>query len=60
LSGLVLLVLIGLGVAWLWTRGRKRLSMPTNGKQWLTVVIIVVVLLAIAYGATHTPHNTVH
>ncbi|HEX4397680.1 MAG TPA: hypothetical protein VH136_08600 [Trebonia sp.] len=59
MSGIVLLVLIGLGAAWLWTRGRKRLSMPTNGKQWLGVVIVVVVVLALAYGATSTPHSTV-
>jgi drug/metabolite transporter (DMT)-like permease len=58
-SGIVLLVLIGLGAAWLWTRGRKRLSMPTNGRQWIGVVIIVVVVLALAYGATNTPHSTV-
>jgi hypothetical protein len=58
-SGIILLVLIGLGAAWLWTRGRKRLSLPTNGKHWAAVVIIVVVLLALAYGATHTPHSTV-
>jgi uncharacterized membrane protein len=58
-SGIILLVLIGLGAAWLWTRGRKRLSMPTNGKQWIGVVIVVVVLLALAYGATSTPHSTV-
>ena len=59
MSGIVLLVLIGLGAAWLWTRGRKRLSLPTNGKQWLGVVSVVVVLLSLAYGATHTPHSTV-
>ena len=59
MSGIILLVLIGLGAAWLWTRGRKRLSLPTNGKQWLGVVIVVVVLLSLAYGATHTPHSTV-
>ena len=59
MSGIILLVLIGLGAAWLWTRGRKRLSLPTNGKTWLGVVIVVVVLLSLAYGATHTPHSTV-
>jgi hypothetical protein len=48
-----------LGAAWLWTRGRKRLSLPTNGKTWIGVVIVVVVLLSLAYGATHTPHSTV-
>jgi drug/metabolite transporter (DMT)-like permease len=57
-SGIILLVLIGLGAAWLWTRGRKRLSLPTNGKHWIAVIIVVVVLLALAYGATHTPHTT--
>ena len=58
MSGIILLVLIGLGAAWLWTRGRKRLSLPTNGKHWIAVIIVVVVLLALAYGATHTPHTT--
>jgi hypothetical protein len=55
-SGIVLMVLIGLGAAWLWTRGRKRLSLPVNGKHWGAVIIIVVVLLALFYGASHTPH----
>jgi hypothetical protein len=59
-TGIILLVLIGLGAAWLWTRGRKRLSLPVNGKHWGVVIIIVVVLLALAYGATHTPHSSVH
>lgn len=58
MTGVILLVLIGLGAAWLWTRGRKRLSMPVNGKHWIGVIIIVVVLLALAYGATHTPHSS--
>ncbi len=56
MSGIVLMVLIGLGVAWLWTRGRKRLSLPVNGKHWGAVIIVVVVLLALFYGASHTPH----
>ena len=59
MSGIILLVLIGLGAAWLWTRGRKRLSMPVNGKHWVAVIIVVVVLLALAYGATHTAHSSV-
>lgn len=59
MSGIVLLVLIGVGVAWLVTGGRKRLRLPTTGRHWIWIVIVVVVLLAIAYGASHSPHTTV-
>jgi hypothetical protein len=33
--------------------------MPVNGKTWIGVVIVVVVLLALAYGATQTSHSSV-
>ena len=56
MSGIVLLVLIGLGVAWLWSRVGKRLKMPVNGKQWVWITIIVVVVLAILYGSSHSSH----
>jgi sterol desaturase/sphingolipid hydroxylase (fatty acid hydroxylase superfamily) len=55
-SGIVLMVLIGLGVAWLWSRVGKRLKMPVNGKQWIWITIIVVVVLAILYGANNSSH----
>jgi hypothetical protein len=45
------------GVAWLWTSGRKKLKLPVTGKHWGIVIVIVVVLLALAYGASHTPHS---
>ena len=47
MSGIVLLVLIGLGVAWLWTKGRKKMKLPVTGKHWVWIVIIVVVALAL-------------
>ena len=59
MSGIVLLVLIGVGAAWLFTGGRKKLRLPTTGKHWIAVVIIVVILLALFYGAQTTPHTTV-
>ncbi len=59
MSGIVLLVLIGIGAAWLFTGGRKKLRLPTTGKHWIGVIIIVVVLLALFYGAHTTPHTTV-
>ncbi len=47
MSGIVLLVLIGVGAAWLFTGGRKKLRLPTTGKHWIWVVIVVVVVLAL-------------
>jgi hypothetical protein len=55
-SGLILAVFIGFGVAWLWTRGRRKLGMPVNGKHWTGVIIVFVVLVVLAYGASHTAH----
>lgn len=55
-SGLILLVLIGLGVAWLITRIRRRMGSPVNGKTWLTIVIVFAVIMSIAYGTTQFKH----
>jgi hypothetical protein len=55
-SGLILAVFIGTGVAWLWTRGRRRLGLPVTGKHWGAVIVVFVVLVVLAYGASHTPH----
>jgi hypothetical protein len=51
-DGIILLVVIGLGVAWLVTRGRQRMKLPVTGRHWLWIVIVVFVVLAIAYGAS--------
>jgi hypothetical protein len=59
-SGIVLLVLIGVGIAWLWTGGRKRLKLPVTGKHWGAIIVIVAVLLALLYGAHNVPHAPVH
>ena len=55
-SGLILAVFIGVGVAWLWTRGRRKLGLPVNGKHWGAVIVVFVVLMVLAYGASHTKH----
>jgi hypothetical protein len=55
-SGIVLLVLIGLGVAWLWSRVGKRFNVSVNGKQWVIITIVVVAALAILYGSSHSSH----
>ena len=55
---MVLLVLIGLLVAWLVTRGRQKMKLPVTGKHWAWIIVAVVVVLAIAYGASGhvSPH----
>jgi hypothetical protein len=58
-SGIVLLVLIGVVVAWAVTGGRKKLRLPTTGKHWIWIIIVVFVGLALLYGAHTTPHSTV-
>ncbi len=52
MSGLVLLVLIGVLVAWLVTRGRQKMKLPVTGKIWAWIIVAVVLVLAIAYGAS--------
>ena len=58
MGGIVLLVLIGLIVAWLVTRGRQKMKLPVTGKHWAWIIVAVVVVLAIAYGASGhvSPH----
>jgi len=51
-SGIVLLVIIGVLVAWLLTKGRQRLKLPVTGRHWAWIIVVVVVVLAIAYGAS--------
>ena len=49
---MVLLVLIGVLVAWLLTRGRQKMRLPVTGRHWVWIIVVVVVVLAIAYGAS--------
>jgi hypothetical protein len=49
---MILLVLIGVLVAWLVFKARGKMKMSMTGKHWLWIIIAVVVVLAIAYGAS--------
>jgi hypothetical protein len=55
-DGIILAALIGVGVAWLFTRIRRRMGMPVTGKHWGAAIVVFVVLIVLAYGASHTPH----
>ncbi len=49
---MVVAILIGVIVAWVVARGRGKMKLPMAGKHWLWVIVGVVVLLAIIYGAS--------
>ena len=49
---MILLVIIGVLVAWLVARGRHKMKLPMTGKHWIWVILAVIVVLAIAYGAS--------
>ena len=55
-DGLILAALIGVGVAWLFTRIRRRMGMPVNGKHWVAAVVVFVVIIVLAYAASHPSH----
>jgi fumarate reductase subunit D len=55
LTGLILLVLIGLIVAFGWTKLRGKMKLGVSGKNWIGPVFIVVVLLLMMW-ATHNGH----
>jgi hypothetical protein len=58
-SGIILLVLIGVLVAWLVTSGRKKMKLPVTGKHWMWIIVVVFIVLALVYGAHSSPHTTV-
>jgi uncharacterized Tic20 family protein len=51
-SGLILAVLIGILIAWVWQRGRKKVNFNVKGKHWFSVAIIVAIVLFLIYGAS--------
>ena len=55
MTGLILLVLIGAVIAWLWTRVRGKMKLGVSGKNWVGP-IVVVVLVGLLLWATHVGH----
>jgi fumarate reductase subunit D len=54
-SGLILLILIGILVAYGYTRLRGKMKLPVSGKNWIAPVVIVVIvaLMLWASGGGH-------
>ena len=56
MNGLILLVVIGLVAAYIYTRMRGRMKLPISGKNWIAPVVIVVVVGLLLWGSTHSGH----
>ena len=53
MSGLILLVLIAVLVAFAWTRLRGKLKLPVNGKHWKGAIIVFVLIVLMFYASAH-------
>ena len=55
-SGLILLVLIGIVIAYVWTRLRGKMKMGVSGKNWIAPIVIVVVVGLLLWGSHSGGH----
>jgi hypothetical protein len=54
-TGLILLVLIGVVIAFGWTRLRGKMKLPVKARNWLGPIIVVVIVGLMLY-SSHTGH----
>ena len=55
-SGLILLIIIGVVVAYVYTRLRGRMKLSVSGKNWIAPVVIVVIVGLLLW-ASHNGHH---
>jgi fumarate reductase subunit D len=55
MTGLILLVFLGVLVAFGWTRLRGKMKLGNSGKQWLGPIFIFVMVVLI-FWSVHTGH----
>jgi fumarate reductase subunit D len=62
LAALILLVLVGVLVAFGFTRVRRRLNMDVTAKHWIYTIVVVVIVSLILWANAHhgTSHGTHH
>ena len=56
-GGLILALLIGLGIAWLFNKGKAKFGGSSNGKTLLGTAVVIALVLFLIFGASHTPHG---
>jgi hypothetical protein len=55
-SGLILLVVIAVIVAWFWNRGRRRLGLRISGGTWTGPIIVFVLVILLFWASSHHGH----
>ena len=55
MTGLILLVLIGAIVAFVWTRLRGKMKLSVSGKNWIGPIVIVVIVVLMMW-SVHNGH----
>jgi hypothetical protein len=55
-SGLILLILIGIVVAYAYTRLRGKMKLPISGKNWVAPVVIVVIVALMLWASQGSHH----
>jgi hypothetical protein len=56
MSGLILLVLIGIVIAYVYTRMRGKMKLGVSGKNWIAPVVIVVVVGLLLWASSQHGH----
>jgi hypothetical protein len=56
-GGLILALLIGLGIAWVYNKGRKKFGSSANGKTLIGAAVVIAVILILIFDASHSPHH---
>jgi fumarate reductase subunit D len=52
-SGFILLILIGILVAYGYTRLRGKMKLSITGKNWIAPVVIVVIIALMLWASSH-------
>ena len=55
MTGLILLVFLGVIVAFGWTRMRGKMKIGVSGKHWTGAIVVFVLVVLMMY-ATHSGH----
>ena len=59
-SGFILLILIGILVAFAYTRLRGKMKLSVSGKNWIAPIVIVVVIALMLWASSHNGSHTGH